>query len=104
MWKKVIAVIAAIGGVVLAFLLGRGISNGRGIPGVAGDIREAGESLDRAGNGIADATGRLDDSHRLAGEIADRNRDNKSDVDRAKEILRRAKARSDKVGRNRKPG
>ena len=102
--KKVLAVIGVILTAIVGVLIGRGVSGGRGIPGVAGDIREAGESLGRAGHGIDDATGRLDDSKRLAGEIADRNRDNASDVERAKEILRLALAKSRRVGRNRKPG
>ena len=95
-------VLIAIGGVLVAIigvLIGRGLPNRRRVSRVTSDLREVGESVDRAGSGIEDVADQLRDSRNTAGRIAERNRDNKADVDRAKEILARAKQRS----RRRKP-
>lgn len=104
MWKKVLAIGGAILAAIVGVLIGRGLPNRRRVSGTTDNLHELGESIGRAGDHNSDATDAVDDSSRLAGEIADRNRDNKSDVKRAKEILANAKARSGRVGRTRKPG
>lgn len=105
MSAKLKAVLTIIGGFIAlvgGMLLRRCTKRGR-ISGVASDIHEVGESVGRTSDAVSDAQLELENSRRIAGEIAVGNADNHSDVERAKEILRSAKARSNQVRRNRKP-
>jgi len=101
--KKVLAVIGVILTAIVGVLIGRGVSGGRGIPGVAGDIREIRAATGRIRQHNSTARDSINDSLDCAGELAKRNADNKADIDRAKEILRRAKARSSQGNDSRKP-
>ena len=92
--KKILIAIGGVIATIIGVLIGRGMSHRRGVRRVADDLREVGESVERAGSGIEDVADQLRDSRDTAGRIAERNRDNKADVDRAKEILSRAKQRS----------
>ena len=101
--KTVLATLGTILAAIIGVLIGRGLPGRRGVRGAADNLHELRESAERAIDYNNNLGEQLEVSARSAGEIAARNRDNVADVDRAKEILRRAKARSDKVGRNRKP-
>jgi len=94
MWKKILAIIGAVLATIIGVLIGRGLPNRRRVRGIDSDIHELGESVRRASDINNNLGEQLEVSRRSAGEIADRNRDNVADVDLAKEILRRAKARS----------
>ena len=92
--KTILATIGAIFGGILAFLLGRRNSNGRGVPGVGDNLDELGESARRATEYNNDLGEQLDISRDSAREIRDRNRDAKTDSDRFAEILENARRRS----------
>ncbi len=101
MWKKVLAIIGVLAGILGASLLGRRNTNRGRVPGVDDNLREARESAGRTRDSIESAKRELGESRARAGEIAIRNNDARADVKRAKELLRQAKARSGNVGRSR---
>lgn len=100
--KKILTIIGAILAAIVGVVIGRGLPQRRRVPGVRGNLDALGESARRSADYNKNLGEQLEISRISAGEIADRNRDNVADVERAKEILRRAKARSDQVGRSRK--
>ena len=102
-WKKICAVAASILAIVIAYFIGRSLPKRRRVSGVDNDLRDFGEHVDAAELGIRDASDAIRDSRDTAGRIAELNRDAKADVQRAKDILARAKARSNQDGGNRKP-
>jgi len=99
--KTVFATIAAVLAAIGAFLLGRRNTDGGRVQRVDSNLHELRESAERAIDYNNNLGEQLEVSARSAGEIAARNRDNVADVDRAKEILRRAKARSSQDNGNR---
>ena len=101
-WKKICAIAASILAVIVAYFLGRGL-NRRGVSRVDDNLRDFGEHVSHTELGVTDATDAVSDGRDTAGRIAELNRDAKADVQRAKGILARAKARSNQDGGNRKP-
>ena len=99
--KTILATIGAAIIAVIGVLIGRGLPGRRGVRGVDANLHELRESAERAIDYNNQLGEQLEVSARSAGEIAARNRDNVADVDRAKEILRRAKARSSQDHGNR---
>ena len=103
MWKKICAIAAAILAVIVAYFIGRGLPNRRRVRGIDTNIHDFGEHVSHTELGISDASDAVGDGRDTAGRIAELNRDAKADVQRAKDILARAKARSNQDGGNRKP-
>ena len=93
-FKKILAIIGAVGGVVFAFILGRGLPKRGGVRGVGEHLNTLEESTRRATEYNNNLGEQLDISRDSAREIADRNRDAKTDSDRFAEILENARRRS----------
>ena len=96
-WKKICAIAASILAVIVAYFLGRGL-NRRGVSRVDDNLRDFGEHVSHTELGITDASDAVGDGRDTAGRIAELNRDAQANVDRAKELLRRAKERADRQG------
>ena len=94
--KTILTIIGAIAVGVIGVLFGRSTKRGR-VSRVDDDIRTLGESVGRTEDTIEQARRTVGNSRRLAGEIADGNREAKADVKRTKEILEGAKSRSDNL-------
>jgi hypothetical protein len=103
MWKKICAVAASILAIVVAYFIGRSLPNRRRVSRVDDNLHDFGEHVSHTELGISDASDAVGDGRDTAGRIAELNRDAKADVQRAKGILARAKARSNQDGGNRKP-
>ena len=103
MWKKILSIIAVIGGFLLAVFLGRRTIR-RGDNGVRSNLHEAGEHIERASGANSNAAGAIDDGKRTAGDIAELNRLAQADVKRAKQLLhdaiKRGKTHYGDVGGN----
>lgn len=98
MFKKICAIIGAAIAVILAFLIGGGLSFRRRIRRVNRDIQSIRKHADNAGDANRAVKDALDDSKRTAGEIAESNRNAQSLVGRAKDILAAAKRRASTQG------
>ena len=101
MWKKICAVVATILAAIVAAILCRGMPKRGRVHGTDSDIRQALRDAGQAGDANTDARNTAieladvnRDAQRTAGEIAELNRDAKADIERGREILRRARERA----------
>ena len=92
-WKKICAILASILAVVVAYFLGRSLPHRSRNGGIGSDIVKALDQAQRAGDVNRDLGITISDSQRTAGDIANLNRDATADVDKARRILQRARAR-----------
>ena len=94
MFKKIIGIVGAVIAVVTAFIFGSKI-NRRGIPGSDGILDNIGDSIKEAGRVNQESGSAITTAQSIAGDIKRDNKDAAGGIRTAKDILKRAKERSD---------
>lgn len=94
LWKKICAIAGTVLAIIVAAFIGGRLSNRRRVSGTSDDIQPIRDSLDRTGSEVDTARNAVRDSRDIVDDLHDGNRETSHIVERARQILADADARS----------